>query len=177
MKISSPFGTAESFSREVVEEYRLGLGMNPCYLGASPSSSFQRPSLTISSRTGERSLAGHGFWWAWSSETSANLLQRPDRSVGLCCDKLLLEELTNTPKASFQDKFQWLSSILATQHQAFGFNYILNSLLYIFLFLCIGIVSIRKKFLPIFSVWRRLCFCFFIISDLQTGRFSQGNNL
>lgn len=93
------------------------------------------------------------------------------RSVGLCCDKLLLEELTNTPKASFQDKFQWLSAILATQHQAFGFNYILNSLLYIFLFLCIDIVSIRKKFLPIFSVWRRLCFCFFIISDSQTGRF------
>lgn len=49
--------------------------------GASLSSSFQRPSLMISSRTGERSLAGHGFWWAWSSETSADLLQRPDPSL------------------------------------------------------------------------------------------------
>lgn len=58
-------------------------------------------------------------------------------SVSLCCDKLLLEELTSTVKASFQNKFQWCFSILATQHSAFGLNCTLNPLLFIFSRLCV----------------------------------------
>lgn len=45
--------------------------------------------------------------------------------------------MTSTVKASFQNKFWWRFSILATQHSAFGLNCVLNPLFFIFSRLCV----------------------------------------
>lgn len=70
-------------------------------------------------------------------------------------------------KALFQDKFQWRSSILATQHSDLDFTaYLTLCSLYIFLFLYTDIVFIRRSLLQIFFCLEEI-FCFFIISNSQ----------